>query len=156
MELVEDHRPDRRGHIPDGAGGKAAVVQAGAVGGVVVGVLDEHGRRDVDPPVDHLREEVAFHGTRGLGALIVPDPAVPHAVVPHIVEDLRVVPVGEDQYGPVALDRGHQVLVVPGDVQDPDGAQVDVGVVGKVFQPGQDAFVVEDAHGVLLSAAGAG
>ena len=37
-----------------------------------------------------------------------------------------------------------------------ESREVDVGVVGEVFQPGQDAFVVEDAHGVLLSAAGAG
>ena len=95
-----------------------------------------------------------LHGALGLGALVVPDLAVPHAVVPHIVKDLRVVSVGEDQDGPVALDSGHQVLVVPGDVQDADGGQVDMGVVGKVFQPGQNALVVENAHGSLLSVGG--
>lgn len=152
VELFQDHRPDLRGHIADGAGGEGTVVQPDAVARVGPGVVDEHGGGHVHPSVDHLREEVVLHGAGRLRALVVPDLTVPHAAVPHGVEDLGVVAVGEHQDGGVGLDHRQEAAVRPGDVQDADGGQVNGGVVGEILQPGQNALVVENAHSRLLSA----
>ena len=101
-----------------------------------MGVVDEHGGGDVHAPVDHFRQQVVLHGAGWLGAFIIPNLTVTHALVPHVVKDFGVVAVGEDQHGRVGVHGGHQVPVGAGDVQDADGGQVDVGVFGKILQPG--------------------
>ena len=52
-------------------------------------------------------------GPAGSEPLVVPDLTVPHAAVPHGVEDLRTVAVGEHQHRPVGLDRRQEVPVLP-------------------------------------------
>ena len=133
LHLGEQHRADLRTHVFYGAGGKILIVHAELDRASGVRIEDDHARGCVDAAVDHRRDLVPLDGTGRLGTFIVDDLALAEAHIPHLVENILIPRLGEDQHAAVRLHGGDQILVFPGDVEDLHMLEIDVGILRKIL-----------------------
>ena len=127
----------------DGTGGELLIGKTHLIGAAVVLIDDEHAGRRVDAPVDHVLEFVVLDGAGGVAALVVPHVAAAEFRVPHVIEDVRMSRVREHHDLTGGLYRRDDILVLPGDVQDLQRAEVQLRVLREIAEPLQDQFVVE-------------
>ena len=78
-----------------------------------------------------------------LRAIVVPHIALTKARAPHAVKNIRVAGLGKNEHRIVGLDGRDQVFILAGNVEDFDFFQVNLRIIRKILQPGQNLCIVK-------------